>query len=200
MPKRLTVVYLDRMRERYKNAPKRLKTQILSEFCVNSGYTRKHAIRILQGRLEPRRCKPGPAAKYGPEVVHHLRQLWLDMGRICSKKMKGALPLWLPFYKDCNQEIKAQLLNMAASTIDRKLNPYRGPLPKGQSTTRGLKMMMNKIPLKLLDEAITEPGVMEMDTVAHWAPTLGLLIFWAYFFGKSGIFVHPFLRCLIAKK
>jgi len=81
--------------------------------------------------------------------------------------MRAALPLWLPFYKDCSESIKEQLQAMAASTIDRKLNPYRGPVVKGLSTTRGLKTMMNKIPLKLLDDQITEPGYVEMDTVAH---------------------------------
>jgi hypothetical protein len=167
MPKRLTSVYLQRLRERYKNAPRRVKSQILSEFCANSGYTRKHAIRILNCRLEPRSRRPGPKAKYGPEVIYHLRVLWDDMNRICSKKMKAALPLWLPFYRDAEQEIKNQLLSMAASTIDKKLNPYRGPTPKGKSTTVGLKAMMNKIPLKLLDGEITKPGFVEMDTVAH---------------------------------
>jgi hypothetical protein len=155
------------MRERYKNAPKKMKSQILSEFCANSQYTRKHASRILSSKFEPRKSRPGPKLKYGPEVVHHLKVLWETMNRICSKKMRAALPLWLDYYKDTTQDIKTQLLSMAASTIDKKLNPYRGPVPKGKSTTRGLKMMMNKIPLKLLDGEITVPGFTEMDTVAH---------------------------------
>jgi hypothetical protein len=155
------------MRARYQNAPKRVKTQILSEFCANSEYTRKHAIRVLGGRVQPRQKRPGPATKYGPEVVHHLRVLWNDMNRICSKNMKAALPLWLEFYSDASREIKAKLLTMAPSTIDKKLNPYRGPVPKGKSTTRGLKLMMSKIPLKLLTDEIKEPGYAEMDTVAH---------------------------------
>jgi hypothetical protein len=167
MPKRLTQVYLKTMRERYQNAPKRVKTQILNEFCANSGYTRKHATRILGLKAEPRKRRPGPAAKYGPEVVHHLQVLWNAMNRICSKKMKAALPLWLEFYPDASRTVKAQLIQMAPSTIDKKLNPYRGPIPKGKSTTRGLKMMMSKIPLKLLEGEITEPGFTEMDTVAH---------------------------------
>ena len=167
MPKRMSALYLKTLRERYKNAPKKVKSQILSEFCVNSTYSRKHAIRLVNGRLEPRSRKPGPKIKYGPEVVHHLHVLWRAMNCICSKKMKAALPLWLDFYKDASLEIKKQLLSMAASTIDKKLNPYRGPVAKGKSTTRGLKMMMNKIPLKLLEGEITEPGFTEMDTVAH---------------------------------
>jgi len=167
MPKRLLKSYLTRMRERYQNAPKDLKSSILTEFCENSRYSRKHAIRILNGRLQPRTRRPGPKAKYNSEVVHHLRVLWESMGRICSKKMKSALPLWLPFYKDCSREVKEQLMSMAASTIDKKLHAYRGPKRKGIGTTRGLKIMMKKIPLKVLGDKIKEPGFMESDTVAH---------------------------------
>lgn len=167
MPKRLSLAYLETMRERYKNALKKLKSQILSEFCANSGYSRKHATRILNRRLEPRRRLPGPKPKYGPEVIYHLRILWNEMNQMCSKKMKAALPLWLEFYKDASEEIKSQLMSMAPSTIDKKLNPFRGPREKGQSTTRGLKAMMGKIPLKLLDDEIKEPGFIESDTVAH---------------------------------
>jgi hypothetical protein len=167
MPQRLRRVYLDKVRERYRNAPKKLKSSILSEFCVNSGYSRKHAIRILNNQLQPRMRRPGPKLKYGPEVIHHLRVLWEAMNKMCSKKMKSALPLWLPHYTDCSEEIKRQLMSMSASTIDRKLHPYRGPQQKGLSTTKGLKAMMKKIPLKILGEEINEPGYMEMDTVAH---------------------------------
>ena len=167
MPKRIREYYLARMRERYQNAPKTLKSRILSEFCVNSGYSRKHAIRILRGHLQPRLRKPGPKPKYGPEVVKHLHVLWRSMGCICSKKVKSALPLWLPFYRDCDEVIKGQLLSMAASTIDKKLKPYRGPKQKGIGTTTGLRSMMKRIPLKVLGEEIKQPGFMEMDTVAH---------------------------------
>lgn len=167
MPKRLVKVYLERMRERYKNAPKKVKSQILSEFCANSGYSRKHAVRLLNGTLEPRRRNPGPQPKYGPEVTYHLKILWDAMNRICSKKVKAALPLWLEFYNDASEKIKTQMLSMSASTIDSRLNPYRGLKQKGKSTTRGLKAMMGKIPLKLLDDEINTPGFMEMDTVAH---------------------------------
>lgn len=167
MPKRLSLAYLERMRERYKNASKKLKSAILSEFCINSTYSRKHAARILKGRTEPRRVRPGPKPKYGPEVTHHLRVVWEAMGRICSKKVKAALPLWLGFYKDANQETKAQLLRMSASTIDSRLGPFRSPKQEGKATTRGLKAMMGRIPLKLLDEEVEEPGFMEVDTVAH---------------------------------
>ncbi|MBK7890488.1 MAG: hypothetical protein IPJ84_06475 [Bdellovibrionales bacterium] len=72
------------------------------------------------------------------------------MSYICSKKMKAAMPLWLPFYKTSDRR-KALLLQMSASTIDRLLKLHRRSLGKGLSTTRPSIKMKTKIPLKLLD-------------------------------------------------
>ena len=53
--------YLRAIYERYRKAGRREKKVILNEFCANSGYNRKYAIRLLNGprpempRNEPRR-------------------------------------------------------------------------------------------------------------------------------------------------
>ena len=166
MPIKLRRVYLDTIRERYKNAPKSIKQIILNEFCQVCGYSRKYAIRILNRQIEPRVNRPGPKPKYGPVVVNHLRTLWLAMNKMCSKKMVVAIPLWLEFYKDADKTIKDQLNQMSASTIDRYLKPFKQPLNKGISTTSP-SMIKNRIPIKLLDEEVKEPGFVESDTVAH---------------------------------
>jgi hypothetical protein len=98
--------------------------------------------------------------------VNHLRTLWLAMNKMCSKKMVVAIPLWLEFYKDADKTIKDQLNQMSASTIDRYLKPFKQPLNKGISTTSP-SMIKNRIPIKLLDEEVKEPGFVESDTVAH---------------------------------
>lgn len=87
MPIKFRREYLNTIRERYKNAPKRReKTEILNEFCAVCGYERKHAIRILNGRAEPRRLRPGPRPTYGEVFVLHLVELWEAMNRMCAKK------------------------------------------------------------------------------------------------------------------
>ncbi len=60
VPIKLKKEYLNNIRERYRNSTKKKKSAILSEFCVNSGYSRKHASRILSRRLEPRLRRSGP--------------------------------------------------------------------------------------------------------------------------------------------
>ena len=52
--------YLRAIYERYQNALRESKNVILSEFCANTGYHRKYAIRLLNGpRPEKRRAARG---------------------------------------------------------------------------------------------------------------------------------------------
>src|SRR5260370_7859316 len=50
--------YLRAIYERYRKAGRKAKRVILSEFCANTGYHRKYAIRLLNGpRPEKRRTR-----------------------------------------------------------------------------------------------------------------------------------------------
>ena len=171
MPIQLRRVYLDTIRERYQNAPKKIKKLILDEFCTNCDYSRKYAIRILNGRLQPRMKKPGPQPIYDSTVVFHLHELWISMNQICSKNMKAALPLWLPYYPNASDKVRGLLLKISPATIDRLLKPYKSGKVRGLSTTRP-SLVKNKIPIQLLDSEINQPGFVEADTVAHCGESL----------------------------
>lgn len=171
MPIGFKRAYLEEIRFRYKNGSKRAKGVILDEFCRVCGLTRKHAIRILNGTLNPRTRRPGPKSKYQREdVLKSLKELWSLMSQMCSKKMVAAFGDWLPFY-ECTDEVKVLLMQMSASTIDRLLRPHRSPLQRGLSATRP-SLIKNRIPLKLLDGDVLMPGYFEADTVAHCGSTL----------------------------
>lgn len=161
--------YLDAIFERYKNATKKQKSKILDEFCLVCGLTRKHAIRLLRcGSRSPNR-KPGPAAIYDEAFMVHLVKLWELMHKMCGKRMKAALPIWLPYYEhaDLTDEIRTKLLQISSSSIDRLLKPYRNRKPKGMTSTKPAKDFKKQIPIKTLDNAVSEPGHFEADTVAH---------------------------------
>jgi hypothetical protein len=161
--------YLEKMRTRYGEAGKFRKSCILDEVADFCGFTREHTRKVLSGRARIRGRRPGPQPKYGALARKHLRELWMAMEGMCSKRMKEALPLWLKYYSepDCTSEVRAQLLSMSASTIDRILKPYRLGSLKGKSTTRSNRFFKHRIPLKVLGEIIEKPGFMEADTVAH---------------------------------
>ena len=165
MPIGVKRILLEKLRLRYLKATRKQKSLILDEFCATTELSRKHAIRLLNREIKTKINHPGPKYKYGPEVQKHVVILWEAMGQICSKNMKAALPIWLEYY-DCNPVVKYLLHQISRSTIDRILKKHRTSERKGKSTTYP-SMLKNRIPIKLLDHKITEPGFVEADTVAH---------------------------------
>ena len=165
MPIELRRAYLEEIRFRYLKSTKKKKALILDEFCKVSRYTRKYAIKVLNRKASPRLRKPGPAPRYNREVVEALQELSKLTGHICSKNMKRAIPLWLPFLK-LPERTEMDLIRISSSTIDRLLRPYRKPLGRGLTTTQ-VSLMKSRIPIKLLDHDIKVPGFVEADTVSH---------------------------------
>lgn len=168
MPIESRRAYLKVIRERYKNSSKKNKTLILNEFCINCRYSRKHAIRILNGKVEPRGIKkPGPKRQF-EAIKSILEELWFAMGKMCSKKMKAAFPLWLPYFKGADSEQKVLLYKISPASIDRYLKHCRFENKvRGKSTT--IPVLKHQIPIKLLDSEIKAPGFVESDTVSHCA-------------------------------
>lgn len=167
MPIKLEKEYLKNIRERYQKSTKKLKSAILSEFCVNCRYSRKHASRILSEKLEPRIRRSGPSIKYDQYFLSYLKDLWEISGRLCGKNLQAAIPLWLPRSPvPFPGDIRKKLETVSASTIDRLLSTYKWTKPKGLSTTRASKLKY-KIPLRTLDSKAKCPGIVNADTVAH---------------------------------
>lgn len=166
---------------RYKNATKKQKKIILDEFCATCGYSRKHAIRlilrwvhILASGRRPRANKSGRIPLYGSTVQHFTVVLWKKMRRMCSKRMKEALPVWLGYFNEpgCTEEVKRKMLMMSPATIDRILKPHRAEWRRGLSATRPGAFIKSQIPIELLDSKVRSPGHIEADTVAHCGSSL----------------------------
>jgi hypothetical protein len=94
---------------RYKMANKRQKGELLDELCAASGYHKKHAIRLLNKRNK-RRLRPketrGRLEKYPHDLyLEPLKNIWLSADQLCGKRLKMALPLWLPHYSEEYEEL-----------------------------------------------------------------------------------------------
>lgn len=164
--------YLGAIRERYRKAERKEKGRILSEFCVNCGYNRKYAIRILSAKPKPAKKKSGPQPVYDAAVIRHLKALWLATDQMCSKKLVKAIELWMPYYgPECGgleETIKARLLRLSAATIDRLLKPVKVRYKqKGMCSTKPGKLLRNVIPIRPDKATMDKPGFIEADTVAH---------------------------------
>lgn len=167
--------YLVQIQERYRKSTRSQKSVILGEFCEVCGYSRKHAIRLLNGSRRSLSRKPGPRVRYDGAFVEVLEGLWVAMRRMCGKKMVRALPHWLPHNRSpkLTPEIRAKLLKISASHMDRLLKPIRMKSSlKGLSSTKPGAFLKAKIPLRVHHWEIHQPGFMQADTVAHCGDSL----------------------------
>ena len=179
--------YLEKIRWRYRHSGRKRKGLILDEFCQVCGYERKYAIKLLRRSQGRRLRRPGPPRRYGAEEVRLLREIWLASDQMCSKRLKAALPLWLPYYESSRgtlrAEVRQRMLKMSAATMDRLLAPirvkYRG---KGLGGTKPGSLLKTQIPIRTDNWDIQVPGFMEADTVAQCGTSLSGDFVWSLVF------------------
>lgn len=177
--------YLEAIRGRYRKANRVGKARILDEFCAVCGYHRKYAIRLL-GRKRPvsppRRAGRKPRYDH-PQLLEALRRIWLASDQLCGKRLKIALPLWLPHYEAeqgaLPEAIRVGLLAASASTLDRLLKAARVAHPKGLGGTKPGTLLKKQIPIRCEHWDVTQPGFVEADTVAHCGNSLAGDFVWS---------------------
>lgn len=170
---------LEAVRPRYLKASRKEKGRILDEFIAVTGYNRKYAIHLLRnGRPRRRRKGVGRRWTYGPEVVAALVQVWEASGHLCGKRLQPFLPELVAALERHGEltiasQTKAQLLQMSAATIDRRLKRARARLPRRRrSTTKPGSLLKDAIPIRTFaDWNEHRPGFVEMDLVAHCGET-----------------------------
>src|SRR5262249_32310067 len=134
---------------------------------------RKYAIELLNHQPRARQKKPGPKKKYDGAVLEPLKAIWLLSEQMCSKRLKAALPIWLPFYEKEQGRLaevtRQKLLAISRAAIDRLLKRIRVRYPaKGLSGTRwGPEALKVRIPIRTDNWDIEQPGFLEADSVAH---------------------------------
>jgi hypothetical protein len=166
---------LKAVRPRYRKASKREKSRILDEFVAATGYNRKYAIHLLRNRpSRPSQKKRGRRPIYGPDVVAALVQVWEACGHLCGKRLQPFMPDMVEALERHGElklapQTRSKLLQMSASTIDRRLKRARSKLAyRGRSTTKPGTMLKNAIPIcTFADWDEQRPGFVEMDLVAH---------------------------------
>jgi hypothetical protein len=174
---------------RYRQASQTGKGKILDEFCAVSGYARKSAIRRLRRwrrRPPPPRRRPGRRPLYGTAEVAVLKTIWLASEQLCSKRLRAALPLWLPHYEArwgaLAPTVRGRLLAMSPATMDRLLAPVRLRGRKGRSATRPVALLKTRIPIRTEHWDVEGPGWFEADTVAHCGGSLAGDFIWSLTF------------------
>lgn len=181
--------YLQAILERYHKATKKQKRKILDEFCAVCEYNRKYAIQLVNGRRTrshrlQKQHRGRPKKSTDPTLVIVLRRIGIALNLPCSKRLKAALPLWLPFYAleyrtALNQKLYDLLLSISPATIDRLMAPIRSSARKqGLCTTKPGSLLKQHVPISTDQWDITRPGFLEADSVAHCGTSAeGMFVF-----------------------
>jgi hypothetical protein len=163
------------MWKRYRRSPKTMKTKILDELCVATGYHRQYAIAQLNQMedREPRLAKTPRTRKrhYTQDVLAVIEKIWEAADYPWSLRLKSILELWMPWIRrrytlTSLQETK--ILRIGARTIDRYLAQKKRNLRKRlYGRTKPGTLLRHKIPIKCESWDEIDPGHLELDTVSH---------------------------------
>ena len=168
--------YLKVLRERYLRARvKKEKTQILDEYCRNTGQVRKYVIRKIQPGvdLRPKQRKKRKQT-YDGQVTAALAQIWEIFDCPCGQRLKPILEVELDRLRDLGElrvcdEVALKLKRMSSATIDRKLKHQREVLHllRSKGGPKPGSLLKRKIPIRLTEWDTSKMGYVEMDLVVH---------------------------------
>ena len=163
---------------RYLKASKEKKGKILDEFCHNTGYARKYAVKILAAGYDNNRVARIGRKKrietYGCEVMLPVIKIWELLDFPCGARLAPNLPEMyetLTRFKEIafNENIQAKLKTISAKTLDRRLKREREirHLKRNWGMTCKGSLLKSSIPIRITDWDTNKLGFMEIDTVAH---------------------------------
>ncbi len=167
--------YLVRLKPRYLKANKKTKSEMLAEFCRNTTYNNKYAIRILRAGHEYKMKIINRKGRYtySNEDIFWLKKIWEIMDYSCGQRLSPQLEeviSKLVLFKelDIPQASQERLKHISSTTIDNHLQRFKHELRlKINSTTRPGSLLKKQIPIRTVSWNETRIGYCELDTVAH---------------------------------
>ena len=168
----------ERFRRRYLAASKAQRGELLSVFCEVTGYSRKHAIRVLRGRDRQRSVKRhGRSVRYGAEFTAVLRVLWEASYYVCAERLQpfmGELADLLVSHGQLELEpgVRELLDQASVSTVERQLVALRVEV-RGRRRPYGRPgaVLRREIPVLVGGwKELDRPGYGEIDLVSHAGP------------------------------
>jgi len=173
----------------YAKAGKLEKGRLLDELVHMTGWTRDHARRAIRAanarkgaaRDQQRKRRP---RKYSYDALVVLQEVWRLSGQPSGKYLAAVMDDTLERlvrFRELGKvqprvtpEVLEELRSMSAATIDRYLKPHKDTVyPVALSGTKPSHILRSSIPTRTsMDDPLTEPGFLELDTVAHCGHTL----------------------------
>jgi len=171
--------YLIEVKRKYWKASKKKKTQLLDDFCDFTGMHRKAALRLINGKLQPRyRHRRKRAKYYDQEVVDNLLVLWRSVDEICAERFHPFIPELIEKMIGCGEldistEAREKLVRISLGLVKEILSKTKHrSLVRIGGTTKPGSLLKSQIAIRYgrWDEMV--PGWCETDTVAHCGDTV----------------------------
>jgi hypothetical protein len=167
--------YLKQLQIRYRKASKKERTIILDEVVKTTGYHRKYATVLLNGKRER---VQGPIRRprrrvYGAEEAETIMILAALFDQICSKLLRAAMDTELPRLHQAgliqvSPACYEKLMEVSPATMDRLRAQRRPATPKSRGFTKPGTLLKDRIPIRTWADWTEErPGFCEMDLVDH---------------------------------
>lgn len=168
--------YLRIMRERYRKADRKGRTELLNEMAQTTGMHRKSLLRRLNGRLTRKARRRQRGRTYGPEVDDAVRVIAESLDYICAERLQPDLVKMAQHLAkfgelEASPALLEQLARVSISTVrrivkrirqDERRLPRKGPR-RANRVTKG-------VPEKRIPWDMEEPGHFEVDLVHHGGP------------------------------
>jgi hypothetical protein len=180
MSQKMKEEMLPRLWQRYGGRGREGRTRLIDEVCEQFGYSRKHAIKLLNGRAG---CGGNASASrgrpplYGKEEQEVLWRIWKAAEQPCGKRLVAMLELWLPYYEreygKLPARVRRRVCSISAAQCDRLLAPRKAQSKaRGRCGTKPGGLLRNQIPIRTEHWDVSAPGWLEADTVAHCGNSL----------------------------
>ena len=174
--------YLKVIKESYFKARNRKeKTQLLDEYCRNTGQSRKYVIwKIHRAVFKPKQRKKRKET-YDGQVTAALAKIWGIFDYPCGQRLKPLLETEVERLRqfgeiEITDEVSLKLKLMSPATIDRKLKHQREflHLLRAKGGPKPGYILKQKIPIRLTEWDTSQVGYVEADLVVHCgSSTLG---------------------------
>jgi hypothetical protein len=163
----------------YQQARRKERGRILDAFCLATGYSRKHGLRVLRGTHRRRRLgvRRARRRRYSFEFQNALKVLWEASGYICAERLRAFLrPLSLLLVRhgqlELTPELEKQLRMVSTSTVERNLRQlrrqHRDLFERRMSQTKPATLLRHEVPIVVGQwKELDRPGYLEVDSVAH---------------------------------
>lgn len=170
--------YLGIQYDRYREAKRKEKSELLTEMVEVTGLDRKTVIRHMRKRPIRRRRRKQRGCTYGAKVQDAIHLVAKALDYPCPERLKPQLPCMADHlakhgHLRVSPELREQLVSVSISTV-RRIRQRRQQDERRLKRKRkrgGINSVQAQVPIRRIPWDITELGHFEVDLVHHSGPS-----------------------------